>query len=67
MVSGTHAPGLPFICALVQDSIAGRSSRYMSKIGRLRAKFPDDRFAEISPRRFHSQYPAGYQSCWSLS
>jgi hypothetical protein len=47
--------------------MAGRSSRYMLKIGRFSAKFPELRFAEICPRRFHSQYPAGYQSCWSSS
>ncbi len=67
MVSGTQAPALPPICALVQDSIAGRSLRYMAKIGRFSEKFPELRFAAISPRRFHSQYPAGYQSCWSRS
>src|SRR5689334_22835639 len=65
MVSGTHAPALPFMLALVHDWIAGRSLRYMSKIGRFNAKFPEARFAEICPRRFHSQYPAGYQAWWS--
>jgi hypothetical protein len=63
MVSGMHAPGSPPIWALVQDSMAGRSLRYIEKIGRLRLKLPDERFAAIWPRRFHSQYPAGYQSC----
>ena len=67
IVSGTHAPGLPPICALVHDSMAGRSLRYMLKIGTLLLKLPDDMFAAICPRRFHSQYPAGYQSCWSWS
>ena len=65
MVSGTQAPGLPFMFALVHDWIAGRSLRYMSKIGRFSAKFPEARFAEICPRRFHSQYPAGYHAWWS--
>ena len=37
------------VSALVQDWIAGRSLRYMSKIGTLRAKLPDDMFAAICP------------------
>src|SRR5690242_10656129 len=51
--------------ALVQAWIAGRSLRYMSKIGTLSAKLPEARFALIWPRRFHSQYPAGYHAWWS--
>ena len=39
----------------------------MLKIGTLLLKLPEDMFAAIWPRRFHSQYPAGYQSCWSWS
>src|SRR5437667_4640095 len=65
MVSGTHAPGSPPICADVHASIAGRSSRYMFSSGVLSAALPELRLAETWPRRFQNQYPDGYQSWWS--